>query len=280
MFGPVRAIEKVADNLYVIPGAGGNSAVFVRTDGVLLVDTKTPNHGQDLINEIKKVTDKPITHIINTHMHADHTGSNSFFPATVEIIAQEKAKAGMEKSPLFQSDAAKVGLPDRTFKDHMTLFSGKEKVELYYFGRGHTNNDILVVFRAARVMHAGDLFPTKAAPLIDGPGGGSALDYAATMAKAVRTIKGVDKVITGHGELLKQPNVQTWQDFVNFAEFNRLYVAHARASLAAGKTAEQALNDFKLPEKLSDFVVSPPLPPAFSPPPGRNFALIYQELGR
>ena len=107
------------------------------------------------------MTDKPITHIINTHTHGDHNGSNVFFPATVEIVTQENTAANMQKMPAFQDAAAKHGLPDRTFKDRQTLLSGNESIDLYYFGPAHTNGDALVVFRNLRVMHAGDMFARK-----------------------------------------------------------------------------------------------------------------------
>src|SRR5690349_4708716 len=94
---PVQAIEKVKDNLYLVQGQGGNTAVFVTQNGVVLVDTKNPNNGQAILDQVKTVTDKPITHIINTHTHGDHTGSNQFFPASVEIVVQENTKGYMEK---------------------------------------------------------------------------------------------------------------------------------------------------------------------------------------
>jgi glyoxylase-like metal-dependent hydrolase (beta-lactamase superfamily II) len=265
-FPPIDSIDTVATNLYRIPGQGGNSAVFVRNDGVLLVDTKLANNGQALLDQIKKVTDKPVTHIVNTHTHGDHTGSNSFFPARVEIVTQENTSANMKKMEAFQSTDGKVGLPDRTFKDKMTLFSGKESVDLYYFGAGHTNGDALVVFRDARVMHAGDLFATKGLPLLDVNNGGSGVAIGDTVAKAVAGIKNVDRVITGHSD------VMTWQDLVDYGEFNKLFLEHAKASLAAGKTAEQAAADLKVPAKFSDYNLT-----ARGGPAG-NIGIIYNEL--
>lgn len=268
---PVNSIEKVADNLYRVPGAGGNSAVLVRADGVLLVDTKLANNGQALLDVIKTVTDKPVTHIINTHTHGDHTGSNVFFPASIEIVAQENTRTNMENMEVFQSAASKVGLPDRTFKDRMTLFSGKEAVDLYYFGPAHTSGDALVVFRNARVMHAGDMFASKGQAILDLKNGGSGLAYGDTIAKAAEALKDVDKVITGHS------NVMTWQDFIDYGEFNRLFAAHARASSAAGKSAEQALKDFKLPEKFSGYNLTGT---GFGRGAGGNFDVIYVELSQ
>ena len=84
--GGIKGIEKVANNLYFIFGNGGNTGVYLAEKGVVLVDTKLANNGQAILDQVKSVTDKPITHIINTHTHGDHNGSNMFFPATVEIV--------------------------------------------------------------------------------------------------------------------------------------------------------------------------------------------------
>jgi glyoxylase-like metal-dependent hydrolase (beta-lactamase superfamily II) len=229
----------------MIPGAGGNSGVYLAANGVVLVDTKNPNNGQLILDQIKTVTDKPITHIINTHTHGDHNGSNQFFPATVEIVTHENTRANMQKMPVFQEPANAHGLPDRAFSDRLTLLSGNDAIDLYYFGASHTNGDAIVVFRNIRVAHTGDMFANKGNPLIDRPNGGSGVEYGATIGKAAAGIKNVDRVITGHA------TVFPWQDFVNYGEVNRLVLAHAREALKAGKTPEQALAEFKLPDNLS-----------------------------
>ena len=189
--GPPGPPEKVADNLYMIPGQGGNSGVFIHAKGVVLVDTKNPNNGQAILDQIKTVTDKPITHIINTHTHGDHNGSNIFFPATVEIVTHENTQANMKKMPAFQDAANAHGLPDRAFSDRLTVLGGNDAIDLYYFGPAHTNGDAIVVFRNARVAHTGDMFAGKGQPLIDRPNGGSGVEYGATIGKAVAAIKNV-----------------------------------------------------------------------------------------
>lgn len=266
-FPPVSAPEKIADNLYMIPGQGGNTAAFIASDGVVIVDTKLANNGQAILDQLKTVTDKPVTHIINTHTHGDHTGSNDFFPASVDIVTQENTAANMKKMPAFQEESKKHGLPDRTFKDKMTILTGKDAIDLYYFGAAHTNGDAFVVFRNIRVMHAGDVFATKGQPLIDRNNGGSGVAYPETIRKATASIKNVNTVITGHS------TVMTWQDFVDYGEFNRLFLAHAKASLAAGKTAEQAMADLKLPEKFKDYNIA-----GGRGGPGGNFNVIFEEL--
>jgi glyoxylase-like metal-dependent hydrolase (beta-lactamase superfamily II) len=148
------------------------------------------------------------------------------------------------------------------------VLTGSDAIDLYHFGPAHTSGDSFVVFRNLRVMHAGDVFPFKGQPFIDTSNGGSGLTYGDTIAKAVAGIKNVDTVIPGHAPLVK------WQDFVDYGEFNRLYLDHARASLKAGKTAEQALSDLKLPDKFKDYN----LPAAGRGAPGGNFTVIYGEL--
>jgi len=261
-------IEKVADNLYFIFGAGGNTGVYIAEKGVVLVDTKNPDNGQGILDQVKSVTDKPITHIINTHTHGDHNGSNVFFPASVEIVSQENTAANMQKMAAFQEALNRHGLPDRTYKDKMTLLGGKDAIDLYYFGPAHTNGDTFVVFRNARVVHAGDAFANKGQPLIDRNNGGSGIAYPETIAKAAKGIGKVDTVINGHS-----PVTMKLQDLVDFGEFNRLFLEHARASLKAGKTPEQAMMDLKLPEKFKDYNLT-----GGRGGPGGNFGVIFEEL--
>jgi cyclase len=269
-FGPVTAAEKVADNLYMVAGQGGNTAVWVMANGVLLVDTKLANNGQAILDEVKKVTDKPITTIVNTHTHGDHTGSNQFFPADVQIVVQENTAANMAKMDVFKEAANKHGLADRTYKDKMSLFRGKEEVELRYFGSAHTNGDTFVVFKSARVMHSGDAFANKGAPFIDRASGGSGVAYPVTLKKAAREIKNVDKVIPGHSPVL------TWDDFVAGGDYNQAMLDHARAALKANKSPEQALKEFVLSDSLKAKGFAQPA--AGRGGAGGNFATIMDEL--
>jgi glyoxylase-like metal-dependent hydrolase (beta-lactamase superfamily II) len=264
---PLGKIEKMANGLYRIPGQGGATAVYLAGNGVVLVDTKLANNGQGILEQVKTVTDKPITMIINTHTHGDHVGSNMFFPANVEIVTHENTKANMEKMPVYQDAANKNGMPDRTYKDRLTLLGGNDAIDLYYFGPAHTNGDTFVVFRNLRVMHAGDVFANTAQPLIDVNNGGSGIAYGDTIAKAAAGIKNIDTVITGHTDVKK------WQDFVDYGEFNRLFLQHARTSLKAGRTAEQAMAELKLPEKFKGYTLT-----GGRGGPGGNFNVIYKEL--
>jgi glyoxylase-like metal-dependent hydrolase (beta-lactamase superfamily II) len=118
--------------------------VFITDDGVTLVDDKLAGWGQAVLDKVKSVTNKPITTIVNTHTHGDHTGNNGFFGANVEIVAQDDTKTAMQKMDAFKGEGAKF-LPGKTYKDKLSLGTGKDRIDLYYFGRGHTGGDTFVV---------------------------------------------------------------------------------------------------------------------------------------
>ena len=230
----VSPIEHVAGNVYKIFGGGGNTLVFVMSDGVALVDTKLPNFGEAILAEVRKVTDKPITTIINTHSHPDHVGSNQFFKdhrPTVAVVAQANsaARMGQATGPFPANPAT------RTFEDRLTLNSGADLIELHYYGPGHTNGDAFVVFPAARTAMLGDIMAWSMAPLIDPGSGGSAVGLADTLEKAVANIKGVDTVVEGHGY------INPWSRFVEFAGFNRALVEEAKKVHAAGGTPDDVV---------------------------------------
>jgi cyclase len=240
-------IQKVRDNLFMITGGGGNTAAFITAGGVVLVDTKYPDWGQAIVDKVRSVTDKPITTIINTHTHADHNGSNDFFPASVEVVAHENTKTNMMKMKHFQGEKAQF-VPDRTFSDRVTLLDGPDRIDLYYFGAGHTNGDTIVVFPALRVAHTGDLFAGPATPGIDTGNGGSGVAYPETLHKASAGIKDVETVIPGH-----TPTTTTWAAFVEFGEFNAAFVSAVRQAVTEGKTVDQAVAGLRLPEKFKDY---------------------------
>jgi glyoxylase-like metal-dependent hydrolase (beta-lactamase superfamily II) len=269
-------IEKVKDNLYMIigPGAdskdfsGGNTAVFITDAGVVLVDTKVAGFGPTILSKVQSVTKKPVVTIINTHTHADHTGSNEFFTTAMDSVVQENTKALMAKMDEFKGPKAKF-LPKRTFKDKLTLGSGKDQIDLYYFGPAHTSGDTFVVFPALRTMHVGDVFAWKAIPFVDDQNGGSVLAHPQTIAKAVATIKNVDTIINGHIP------VSTWNDFKEYGDFSQAFVTWGESEMKAGKTVEQGAKEYKTPPQFKGYKVS--INPDYGSPKA-NLQILYNEL--
>ena len=272
-------IEKVKDNLYVITGSGaedtsafsgGNVAVFITDAGVTLVDTKLPGFGPTIVDRVKSVTNKPITRIINTHTHGDHTGGNPFFGANVETIVQENTKANMARMDEFKGAKAQF-LPKRTYRDKLTIGTGKDRIDLYHFGPAHTSGDTFVVFPALRVMHVGDVFAWKSLPYIDPANGGSVLEHPKTLARAIAAIKDVDTVITGHIPLA------TLNDLKIYTEFSQDFADWAAAQVKAGKTADEAAAAYKVPAKFVGY--TPSVNGTFGSPKD-NTQIAFRELGK
>jgi cyclase len=254
-------IEKLRDNLYVLRGGGGNTAVFVQANGVTVVDTKNPGWGQPILDAIRKLTDKPVTMIVNTHTHGDHVSGNVEFPVGVDVVTHENTKANMgrmmsppgfatpgavPKPTIFETHKGR-GLPTKTFTDRLTLGGGADQIDLYYFGRAHTNGDAMVVFPSLRVMHMGDVFPGKQIPIMDSNNGGSGLAYAETLRRTYDGVPDIDTIITGHSTQM------TRQDLLEFVAFIDQFVTGVRAAQKAGQTVEQTAESWKMPAKYAGY---------------------------
>ena len=256
----VVQVEKLKDNLFVLKGGGGNTAVFVMANGVTVVDTKNPGWGQPILDKIKELTDKPVTTIVNTHTHGDHVSGNVEFEPTVDVVVQENTAANMKKmaSPpgmgaatppaqtIFQQNNGK-GLPKKTFKDSLKIGSGADEIDLRYFGRGHTNGDAWVIFPALRVMHAGDIFSGKNIPILDSNNGGSGVEIPKTLNKAADFAKNIDTIITGHSTQM------TVADLREYAAFNQEFLTAVEAAKKAGKTSDEISTTWTVPAKFTGY---------------------------
>ena len=233
--GIATRAEKVSDNVYKIFGAGGNTTVFVGSDGVTLVDTKLANNGQQILDVVKSLTDKPVIRIINTHSHPDHVGSNTQIDTAlagrVEVVVQAKTAARMTGAPTNN----KVS---QSFENRLTLGRGADRIDLYYFGAGHTDGDAFVVFPAERVMCIGDIMAWDMGLLVDPGSGGSMVATPVTLGRAAQTIRGVDRVIEGHGD------ANTWKGFLRYLGFTRRVVEVARRANAEGLDYVQAYDRY------------------------------------
>jgi cyclase len=279
----VVTVDKIKDNLYVMKGGGGNSSVFITGNGVVVVDTKNPGWGQPLLEQIKKVTDKPVTMIINTHTHGDHVSGNVEFPATVDVVTHENTKKNMEAmrpasfvAPPAGGPAPNIftqnngrGMPKRTYKQSMTIGKGADQIDLHYFGRAHTNGDTFVVFPALKVMHAADVFPNKGVPGMDSNNGGSGVEYAATLTKAADFAdkNGIETIVNGHND-----TTSTRADLRDYIGFVRDYVSYAQAQKKAGKSVDEAAMGWKVPAKYTGYNTMPN-----AVRDKANFELIYRE---
>lgn len=250
-------IEKIADDLHVIVGSGGNVAVLTTSEGVILVDDKFEQNVPEILAKVKSVSDKPIRYILNTHQHGDHTGGNQKLMENADIIAHKNARANMLK-------ASQPGLPRITFRDETAVFLGGKEVQAHYYGRGHTNGDAVIYFPAHRVIHTGDLF-VNGAPLIDYTSGGSGIAWTATLDEALKL--DFDRVIPGHGPIMKRADLIAWK--TSFEKVRERITKLKRD----GKNVKEAGAQLKMDDL-----------PGWSGPTRswseRSFPGLYQELAR
>ena len=260
----VVTVDKLKDNLYIMKGGGGNSAVFITADGVTVVDTKLPGWGQPLLDKIKTVTPKPITRVINTHTHFDHVSGNVEFPAAAEVVTHENTKTYMDQAnpvyglqtgqqPNLFKQHAGHGMPKRTFKDKLTIGRGADQVDLYHFGPAHTGGDAFVVFPSLRVVHVGDTMPTRDMPIMDKNNGGTAVGYSATIAKAA-AVQGIDTIINGHNDTTMTP-----ADLRTYSEFIADFVKFAQDAKRGGKTVADVVSTWKVPAKYTGYATPNPM---------------------
>jgi cyclase len=199
---------KIADGLFVIHNdfVPGNTTALVTNEGVILVDDKFEVDFPNIVSEVKKLTNQPIKYVVNTHHHGDHSGSNAKMQAmNVQIVASEQAHQNMV-------DGKMPGQPTMTFHDHASLHLGGKTVELYHFGRSHTNGDVVVLFPAQRTLAAGDMFTfgDDVPELIDYPGGGSAKEWTSTLDSALQL--DFNNVVPGHGNVTSKAEMRKFRD--------------------------------------------------------------------
>jgi cyclase len=229
--GPLK-IEKVKGDLYMISGEGGNVAVYVTGEGVVLVDDMFDRNHADILAQVKSVTDRPLKYVVNTHQHDDHAGGDLKMLPIAEVIAHKNARANLVhiKQPYYEdTPGTPIGLPRITFSDEASVFLGGKEVRAKYFGRGHTNGDAVVYFPDLKVIHTGDLFLGRrrpeqgqsraGAPAQTKPAGVNIyVDYAqgGSFFEWTNTLDGVlaldfDTVIPGHGPVSTKEDVKAFR---------------------------------------------------------------------
>jgi glyoxylase-like metal-dependent hydrolase (beta-lactamase superfamily II) len=253
--GPPDALRTqsldVSDNLYLVSGGGGNSLMMTGDHGVVLVDTKLAGYGKTLVDIAASISDQPVTTAIYTHAHPDHTGSSRELPTLSQIVAHENTKAIMERMDAFKGAGARF-LPGTTFRETMTLGEGRDRINLYYFGAGHTSGDIVVAFPGKRVAYLGDLFPGKTVPVVDAAAGGSFVAWPETLARAVTELKGIPKIIPGHSVSPVGSPLGRWitmADLEEYSNFTRDFLAAVQTAFKAGKTVDEAVSSLQLSER-------------------------------
>jgi glyoxylase-like metal-dependent hydrolase (beta-lactamase superfamily II) len=256
---PIRA-DKVKDGLYVIRGPflacmtgcrpgqtsdgliheSGDVAVRVTPDGLIVIDDKFASQAADVFAQVKTISPLPVKYVLNTHHHGDHASGNAYVRDTlgVNIIAHRNIRENFLR-------IKQAGEPNITFANEAAVHLGGVEVQLRWFGRGHTNGDTVIYFPDLKTIHAGDLV-IDAMPVIDYPGGGSAIEFISTIDKLLTL--DFDMMIPGHGRLMTKDEVRAYR--ARFQVMNE----RMRALIKRGVTKDQmkTLDQARAQLKLAD----------------------------
>ncbi len=211
---PIR-LSQISGGLYeILDGRGSNSGTYIGDNCVLVIDSKMDKESVDQIyTEIGKITDKPIKYLVNTHSDGDHVNGNQYFPEDVVIIAHENCRSEffLPKRDGSPSDWLNIQMasfvPEITFNDQMNVYLGSKKVELWYFGVGHTTGDIVVYIPEAKTAFLGDQFFEGRPQLIHSFKGGNSFEHVKTLTKMLETLD-ADKFCSGHSEIADRQDIE------------------------------------------------------------------------
>ena len=228
---------KVAGNVYVLEGQGGNIAATVGDDGVALVDDQYAPLAPKIQAALQKLSAKPVKFVINTHWHGDHTGGNAVFSETATLIANANVRKRLETGAktLFGDvpPAPRAALPVVTFDQGLSLFWNGEEIKAIHLHAAHTDGDSAVLFTKSNVVHCGDVFFNGMFPFIDLGSGGSVKGYLAALDEIIAATPKDAKVIPGHGP------VGTIEDLKHFRGSLEEVFAAVEKAKKAGKTVDQ-----------------------------------------
>ena len=257
-------IQKITENLYLFFGLGGNIAVSIGDDGVLIVDDQIPSLIPKIKDAIKEIGGGDLVYTINTHWHFDHAEGNlALDPNITKIISQSNARDYMAKGGLIDMVANRINqepypdyaLPVITYKNGMTLYFNNEEIEIVHFGPAHTSGDSAVIFHNQNAIHYGDVFVTEGYPFIDVSSGGSINGIINFLSQSLTKLKSGATILPGHGE------IATIQDVEDTISMLKIVRGRILKMIDEGKSLQEVIDakptkdfDEKYPDWLGNFV--------------------------
>ena len=241
--------EKVAGNVYVLYGQGGNIGVSYGEDGMMIIDTQYAEVADKVKAELAKLgTDKP-KFVFNTHWHGDHTGGNEIFGKDSLIIAHANVRKRMLETTLFRGEkrtpSPKAALPVITYNEGVSLYFNGEEIRAEYFPNGHTDGDTVLFFTGSNAVHLGDDFFIGRFPFVDLESGGSVEGLMKNIGALLQMIPADAKMIPGHGQ------VGTINDLRDYNQMLLETTLIIRKAMKEGKTLDQ-IKAAGLPDKYKD----------------------------
>ncbi len=249
------SLEKISDYLYqILGGRGANGGVYIGDNGVLIIDAKMTKESVDeTLAAVNKLTDKPIIYLVNTHSDGDHVAGNRYFPRSVTIISHENCREEFfhpqrdGKPSAWSTPEMAPYVPSLTYKDKMDIYLGQKKVELRYFGVGHTKGDTVVYFPGEKTAFIGDQIFMGRPQLIHSYKGGNSFAHVKTLTKMLENIN-AEKFCSGHSDPLDRTAIEHHiQEMKSIQE-------KVKSFIEQGKNLEEVKKEF--PENLSRLVES------------------------
>jgi cyclase len=266
-------VKPLAGNVYALHGRGGNIGFFVGPEAVLVVDSQFKDIVPGIVAEIKKVSDRPIKFLLNTHHHGDHVGGNDVFKQFAMIVAHDNVrkrmlsspadilrdypprleaakKAGNEQMAKFLADqiewakkvkVEEIAAPIMTFDSELRVHMGDETIQVWHLPPAHTDGDSVVYFEKAKVLHMGDDFFNKVVPFIDIQGGGSVRGYVTALDRVMARVPPDAAIIPGHGEVSDLSGLKAFRQYIVDL------MDAAQKAKAAGKSKEDFVKEVDLP---------------------------------
>ena len=235
--------SKVAGNVSMLEGSGGNIGVSTGPDGTLIVDDQFAPLAEKIEAKLKELNPGKLRFVLNTHWHGDHTGGNAFFGGReANIVAQ----ANVRKRLMGKADGKPVELPVVTFDTGVSVHFNGEEIRLLHVGPGHTDGDSIVFFTGANVIHMGDQFFNGRFPFIDLGSGGDVAGYLRTVEAVLAQAKPDTQIIPGHGKLA------TVEDLKSFRNMLVETTGLVQKAIADGKSLDE-VKSVGLPEKWKDW---------------------------
>ncbi|HET7785657.1 MAG TPA: MBL fold metallo-hydrolase [Myxococcales bacterium] len=228
---------KVAGNVWVLTGAGGNIGATVGEEGVAIVDDQFAPLSPKIHAALQKLSPRPVRFVINTHWHGDHTGGNAGFADTATILAQANVRKRLQAGGRIMDreipPAPAAALPIVTFEQGLSLWWNGEEIRAIHPGRGHTDGDSVIWFTRSNVVHMGDDYFSGMFPFVDLESGGSVVKLIESLDVILGQIPADARIIPGHGPVSGVAELRKYRAML--AET----VDAVRKGLASGKSVEQ-----------------------------------------